>query len=252
MQGLILSYRRNRPIQQPTASSSYSCATTPLYIFALAAVLETHMRRLRSEGGVPTLGPAWTTFSSRLPSTTAFSAAQWTLAAKNLTTTPYKPAFSSCRSPEVRPPPDPTMAPAFPAYSGSPAAKQPMPPLCKQTHIRSFNHAPPPSPLEILLQLFNTFIVDFKQPPTRVDYLDGAATLVLQRSITSPSTMQNAKPSSATYAASFRHTQAVRQQRSQKNSTTAWFAGKREHIKSSSYTMSFRSSAAIPAHFGSN
>ncbi|CAL8464058.1 g3593 [Coccomyxa elongata] len=36
------------------------------------------------------------------------------------------------------------------------------------------------------------------------------------------------------------------------NSTIAWYAEKREQIKSSSYTMSFRSSAAIPAPSGSS
>ncbi|CAL8461585.1 g1116 [Coccomyxa elongata] len=143
-----LNYRRRHPIQQPIANSSYSCAATPLYSSALAAAQETHMRRLLSEGGGPTLGPAWTTFSFRLPSMTASPAVQWTPIAKNLTTIPYRPAFSLCRSPEVSPSPDPTAAPAFPAYSGSPAAKQPMPPLCKQTHIRSFSRAMPPSPLE--------------------------------------------------------------------------------------------------------
>ena len=73
-----------------------------------------------------------------------------------------------------------------------------------------------------------------------------------QPSITSPSMMQNANPSNVMYATYFIHNQAARQQRPQKNGTIAWYAERREHINSSSYTMSFGSSAAIPAPFGSS
>ena len=161
-----LSCRRRRLIQQPTASSSCSYAATPLSSSALAAAPETHMRRPLSEDGAPTLGPAWTTFSFRLHSTTASPAAQWTPAAKNLTTSPYGPSFSFSRSPELNPPPSPVAALAFPAYSGSPAAKQPMPPLYKQTPgvpIVRCSHRSRRSYCSI-----STFIEDVKPQPTRV------------------------------------------------------------------------------------